>query len=199
MNEEYLWNKTGEDAEIEKLENALKAFRYRETAPPAVRAEQLAFEERPPRRRWFPFVFAFASAAALILLAFVFLFELSTKQVEEAKNFNEITVPKFEEKTETKNPVEETSIIPAENIEIEKSIVQPKIVKVRHTVHISKPLTKTIARKTETKKSSVKLTDEEKYAYGQLMLALSITGSKLKIVQDKIQNIDETSVSKTER
>ena len=32
MNEEYLWNKTGGDAEIEELENALKAFSYKQTA-----------------------------------------------------------------------------------------------------------------------------------------------------------------------
>ena len=35
------------------------------------------------------------------------------------------------------------------------------------------------------------LTEEEKYAYGQLMLALSITGSKLKIVKDTINGVEE--------
>lgn len=198
MNEEYLWNKTGEDAEIEKLENALKAFRYQETAPPALPAKQLIFEEKPPRRRWFPFVFAFASSA-LILLAFVFLFDVSTKQVKEAKNSNENAAPKLEEKTTAEISVEAPKITPIEKVETAKTTVQLKTVKVRQTVQLTKSATKTIARKTETKKPSVKLTDEEKYAYDQLMLALSITGSKLKIVQDKIQNVDETSVSKTER
>lgn len=198
MNEEYLWDKTGEDAEIEKLENALKAFRYRETAPPPLPAKQLIFEEKTSRRRWFPFAFAFASSAALILLAFVFLFDFSTKQVEEAKDSNEIVTPKFEEKTEAKNPVEVPKITTIEKVETVKTIVQPKTVKIRQTGQSQKSFTKPIARKTEMKKSSVKLTDEEKYAYDQLMLALSITGSKLKIVQDKIQNVEETSVSKTE-
>ncbi|MCD9186410.1 MAG: hypothetical protein LUM44_08250 [Pyrinomonadaceae bacterium] len=199
MNEEYLWNKTGEDAETEKLENALKAFRYRETAPPVVHAKQAVFEEELPRRRWFPFVFAFASSAALILLAFVFLFNFSTKQVEEAKTSNEIVTPKLEEKTTAEIPVEPTKIAPTEKIETAKTNVQPKTVKVRQIVQLTKSATKNPARKTEAKKPFVKLTDEEKYAYDQLMLALSITGSKLKIVQDKIQNIDETNVSKTER
>jgi hypothetical protein len=35
------------------------------------------------------------------------------------------------------------------------------------------------------------LTAEEKYAYDQLMLALSITGSKLKIVKDKIAGTED--------
>jgi hypothetical protein len=36
----------------------------------------------------------------------------------------------------------------------------------------------------------VALTDEERYAYNRLMLALSITGSKLKLVRDTIDQIE---------
>lgn len=199
MNEEYLWNKTGEDAEIEKLENALKAFRYKETAPPAIPAKQLVFEETAPRRRWFPFVFAFASSVAVIIFAFVFLFDFSTKQVEEAKNIGEISAPKIEEKPVLITPSEETKITPSEKIETVKPSIQPKIAKISQNIQLTKVSNKQTARKIEVKKTSPKLTDEEKYAYDQLMLALSITGSKLKIVQNKLQNIDETSVSKSER
>lgn len=35
------------------------------------------------------------------------------------------------------------------------------------------------------------LTDEEKYAYGQLMLALSITSSKWQVVQDSINGVED--------
>ena len=45
------------------------------------------------------------------------------------------------------------------------------------------------------KNEPVKLTNEEKFAYNQLMLALSITGSKLKLVQDTIDRIENTSTS----
>jgi hypothetical protein len=38
---------------------------------------------------------------------------------------------------------------------------------------------------------TAKLTEEEQYAYDQLMLALSITSSKLKIVKDKVGGTDE--------
>ena len=43
MKEDYLWDKTGSDPEIEKLENALKAFRYQETAPPELPAKNYSF------------------------------------------------------------------------------------------------------------------------------------------------------------
>ncbi len=44
----------------------------------------------------------------------------------------------------------------------------------------------------------VKLTEEEKAAYEKLMLALSITSSKLKIVKDKVQNLDDQTAINTE-
>jgi hypothetical protein len=46
-------------------------------------------------------------------------------------------------------------------------------------------------RNIKTEKPKVRLTEEERYAYNQLMLALSITGSKLKIVRDKVQGLEE--------
>jgi hypothetical protein len=52
-----------------------------------------------------------------------------------------------------------------------------------------------IARKTEFVKPAVKLTEEEKYAYNQLMLALSITSSKLKLVEDKIYGAENPEKS----
>lgn len=199
MNEDYLWNKTGKDAEIEKLENALKAFRYKETAPPELQAKRLVFEEKQTRRSWFPFIFAFGSGFAVILFAIVLLFNFSAKKVDEAKKDTEISAPKVEQKREDKTSlqiaVEPPKVLSEKKIETTK----PKIVKVVELKSSTKVTNKQITRKIEAKKPSVQLTDEEKYAYDQLMLALSITGSKLKIVQDKIQNIDETSVSKSER
>ena len=38
MNNDYLWDKTGEDAEIESLENLLGGLRFQPTAPPALPA-----------------------------------------------------------------------------------------------------------------------------------------------------------------
>ena len=39
MKEDYLWDKTGSDAEIENLENVLKAFRQTDDAPPEIPAK----------------------------------------------------------------------------------------------------------------------------------------------------------------
>lgn len=41
------------------------------------------------------------------------------------------------------------------------------------------------------------LTKEERYAYDQLMLALSITSSRLKMVQDKVNGFDTPDDSGT--
>lgn len=199
MNEEYLWNKTGEDAEIESLETALKAFRYRETAPPELPAKQLFFEEKPTRRRWFPFIFAFGSGFAVILFAVILLFNFSTKKVDEAKNDTEISAPKTQEKQAEKTilqiAVEPPKALSEKTIETTK----PKIVKVVESKSSIKVSNKQIARKIENKKPSVKLTDEEKFAYDQLMIALSVTSAKLNIVKDKMKTIDEITVSKSER
>jgi hypothetical protein len=47
----------------------------------------------------------------------------------------------------------------------------------------------------------VALTQEERYAYHQLMLALSISSSKLKVVQDAINGVEsnETSTKQNDR
>jgi hypothetical protein len=55
------------------------------------------------------------------------------------------------------------------------------------------------AQNIETKKPEA-LTKEEKYAYDQLMLALSITSSKLKMVKDKVAGVEEkNAVRENER
>jgi hypothetical protein len=44
------------------------------------------------------------------------------------------------------------------------------------------------------KNQVIKVTPEEKHAYDQLMLALSITSRELRIVKDKIYNREEPNV-----
>ncbi len=66
MKEDYLWNKTGNDPEIEKLENALKAFRYQETAPPALPAKIIPFETKTSRG-FFRLAFAFTAFATVLV------------------------------------------------------------------------------------------------------------------------------------
>ncbi len=88
-----------------------------------------------------------------------------------------------------------------------QTAIQRKIVKVKQAVpavenqkNLSarsgkiEKLDNLVAQNIEDKKPKVKLTKEEKYAYDQLMLALSITSSKLKLVTDKIENVEEQNV-----
>jgi len=80
MKQDYLWDKTGEDSEIEELENALAAFRYQEIAPPTLPAKFPPFAEKAGakiRSRKFSFTFAFAACAAIVLILFGDWFQIS--------------------------------------------------------------------------------------------------------------------------
>ena len=61
----------------------------------------------------------------------------------------------------------------------------------RLAVRFTHKQNRTVAKTLENRTETVALTSEEKYAYGQLMLALSITSSKLKLVKDTINRIEE--------
>jgi hypothetical protein len=188
MNEDYLWDKTGEDPEIEKLENALQAFRYRETAPPALPANAVPSEKETPRR-FFQFAFAFAACAACVVILLGVWFQFSSNKIEVVEDLTEtISPPTVSDEIFVKEP----DITTVEIINFPKPTAKQNVVKIRKSVPlIARQNKTTTARNIEVKKPSVKLTEEEKYAYEQLMLALSITGSKLKLVKDKVEGIGE--------
>ncbi len=183
MNEEYLWDKTGGDAEIEGFEKVLQTFRYKADEPPTLPAKTFSLAEKP-RRNWFQlgFVVAFASVAVLTVPTIWFLAtnrDLSIRTEMVRTHDPVLTVA-------GQNDVpEKIAIRPASGPESKRTsssrTIKPAI----------KPL-KTVAVNSKSKDQPVKLTKEEKYAYGQLMLALSITESKLKIVRDTIAGDDES-------
>jgi len=184
MNDEYLWNKTGSDAEIEGLENALKAFRYREAAAPRIPVRPASIKENRSRNFWrFSFAFAFAAAAVVVLSgAWVILPAIDSSISDRA--VNEVPLQKL--------PLADIPIIYTATA-IKNS--QPKVI--RESVKIRQPdQTKirpvlAVAKSLPNEPSHLQLTAEEKYAYDQLMLALSITSSKLKIVKDTVSQIDK--------
>jgi hypothetical protein len=214
MKQDYLWDKSGEDREIAELENALAAFRYKETAPPALPAKILPFQSKivekvvieKPRRR---FSYAFAACAAAILIAFGVLFQISTDK-NAAGNDLEQTFSINQETQNNSNADAESftlqNVETSPQIEVSKQIIKqfektlgsfktkPKTVKSHHPVSKVSDSNQTFPRNAETKNSPVVLTDEEKHAYDQLMLALSITSSKLKIVKDKVNGVEEIAV-----
>lgn len=198
MNEDYLWNKKGGDAEIEKLENALKVFRYKETAPPELPAKVLTFEPKTSRRR-FRLSLAFTAFAAILIVFAGVWFKFSDEKIEVAKVPTKITAPQqiaerakevVDKKLDNAFSVEE-NIPKITKIKVSQPIIKRKVFKAAkftaEKAHRKTAETKNI----EPQLTAVKLTKEEKYAYEQLMLALSFTGKKLKIVKDKVDGIEE--------
>ncbi len=119
-------------------------------------------------------------------------FQISRNGIEGATDLAETITPQ----TTIKFPND--SIV--KKVEISEQSVGQKVSKVRKVVPVIARQNKTIAKNLKVKKPTVRLSKEEKYAYDQLMLALSITSSKLKLVKDKIEGIEEqTAVLKDGR
>lgn len=187
MNDEYLWNKIGSDAEIEGLENALKAFHYYETAAPRIPVHTASIKENRPRNFWrFGFAFAFAAVAVTVLSSAWFLIPASDSAITNvAVNELQLQRPQIAD-----IPVIETvTVIPTQPRER-----ATEFAKIRHTERTRIQPVRAVAKRS-TNEPQVRLTAEEKYAYDQLMLALSITSSKLKIVKDTVSQIDKPNTS----
>jgi CRISPR/Cas system endoribonuclease Cas6 (RAMP superfamily) len=186
MREDYLWDKTGEDAEIEKLENALMAFRYTETAPPELPAKVFEIKKEKPRR-FFQFGFAFAAFASVVVILFAVWFQVSSSKIAIVESVAEINKQKKADKVDVINP----EIKPIKAVAIPKHFNKQNVVKIRQTVAPINRANKFVAQNNKVKAPTETLTAEEKYAYDQLMLALSVTSSSLKLVKDKVEGIEE--------
>lgn len=195
--EDFLWDKTGSDPEIERLENALTVFRYKECAPPEIGAKVLPFAKKEPARSFARLAFAAAACVAFAVLALGLWLNVSGRKHEVAQTqvaapadipaakipAEGIDVPaESAAPTIEKRILEAAPIKEAKNREVETAARSGK----SKSLKIKKPVYQARATARETKKPADGLTKEEKYAYEQLMLALSITGSKLKLVSDKI-------------
>ena len=192
MKEDYLWDKTGEDADIEKLENALAVFRYKETAPPELPAKVLPFRKEEPQQQ--RRIFSFAVAAAACLLFGIIALGV---WIQVLKNTAEIPADLAEKaKTEIVMPTPEPPIVdgklvlPVDDVENQKRFPARKIVAPRRNIPVKISRKETKTRNVKATRPSEKLTKEEQYAYDQLMLALSITSSKFKLVKDKVEGTE---------
>ncbi len=188
MNEDYLWNKTGSDPEIERLENALKPLRFAGSAAPRLPAKVATRKERS-QRGFFGFWLAPAFAAVAIAAFATIAYWPPTRNMPVAAGPAENSVPP------TKSTAAQPESRPA-------PIVVPPVQKPAPIVTLYKvPKRRTprpsslVAVNSGHKVPHVKLTDEEKYAYSQLMLALSITSSKLKIVKDAIDGPETSTIA----
>ena len=193
MTEDYLWDKTGEDAEIARLENALQAFRYTETAPPELPQKVFAVVPKTPRR-FFRFGFAFAAFASLIIIFSVVWLQFNKSELPANESVAAINPPKKEVKF-TDELIDRTpENLPVKIKQTTNRFVKTNAVKTRRITAPNKAFQRNIKAQSPTEP----LTAEEKYAYDQLMLALSVTSSSLKIVKEKVTGIeDKTAVLDT--
>ncbi|HEX8397172.1 MAG TPA: hypothetical protein VF644_07085 [Pyrinomonadaceae bacterium] len=197
MKQDYLWDKTGADPEIESLENALAVFRYKEIAPPALPAKIIPFKKESPRRS-FRFAYAIAACTAFVMIGLGVWFQFSTNETATQENFAQTIQPQILETIPDVEAVENPAPIvnnaetsPKTKIESAKRISAPKPVKKNRIIPAVVRQPEKRAGNIVAKKSDVQLTKEEQYAYDQLMLALSITSSKLKLVKDKVEGFEE--------
>lgn len=214
MNEDYLWDKTGGDPEIERLENALRAYAYAETAAPAVENKILAFKSKPPRKI---FGFKFAAAACLVFaaaaLGILMLMSSgkSTTENESARATAPETVSSIaannqkQDDSAAKSPTEKpldfgagkSSVAPTGKIEKPLRAAENESLKIARIVSADNRPRRLKPAFVRAATPKVRLTDEERFAYDQLMLALSVTSSKLKLVRNKIEGREEKTVVKS--
>ncbi len=196
MKEDYLWDKTGAaDPEIERLEKALAVFRYRADEPPALPAKIIPFERNNPRR-FFRFGFAFAACAALVIISLGALFQFSGGKAEVAKDSKETNPSPVVEEVADETPVTQPNDSITRKVETPKRSVERSFVKAKKSAPVIDRQNKLFARNVEIKKPAVRLTKEEKYAYDQLMLALSVTSSTFKKVKNKVEGVEDVTAAR---
>lgn len=192
MKEDYLWDKTGEDADIEQLENALAVFRYKETAPPELPAKVLPFRKEEPHERRRIFSYALAAVACLLfgIIALGVWIQVLKNNTEIPANLAETAKPEIVLPT-PQTLIDEPDVSPFDKVENPKQFPARKIVANRKDAPVKTSRKTAKTQNVKAAKPSEKLTKEEQYAYDQLMLALSITSSKFKLVKDKVEGIEE--------
>jgi hypothetical protein len=185
MNTKYLWDKEGNDDEIERLESALSGYRFQADAVPGLRQTEVAVPAR--RFGWFQFSLAAGLAAAMLLIAataFVVDQYRTPKPNDVAVKTND-EQPLIAPDTTAPPPKVDQYYIdplnPEDKRKIDRHYIPPVVKPIRK---VAPPPDNNIAR-------NKKLTKDERYAYDQLLVALWLTGSKLKVVQDTINRVDD--------
>ena len=175
MNNDYLWNRTGSDAEIERLETILGDLAFRPDEPPRTMRRESVLEPRRPS--WFVrFGLGFAAASTAAVPVVFFLITTRNALPPEGSAAALAPAPKNEVR----------SAEPSTELKFEKaSAVRPgkRTPKKRQTRRVAKTAP---SREGSRPLPVITLTAEERDAYRQLMTALAITGEKLNIVRDKL-------------
>lgn len=217
MKEDYLWDKTGSDSEIEKLESTLKTYRLKDTSPPIIPVVEFETEIATPAKSNWLMRPAFAAFGCLVIAAVSLILLNNLREPEQAIAAAEDTNP-IESKIESKNPAPVKIVSSKEEIlhtqekplKITKASFSTQLKKRRQLARKQQLRAQKISYKkvmksrakpklTKSKKNVVRLTKEEKEAYDQLLKALAITGSQMKIVREGIKGERVNSAEKDGR
>jgi hypothetical protein len=189
MKEEYLWDRSGSDPVVEKLEAALQSLAYKEM--PAPRLPTPAAAIRHPKWSWI-FEYRFALAAACIaVIGFGTYWML--------RPAHRIVVDQADMAVEPVRPPirSEITIAPPEAIIVSPPLARRKDVLSASVVSRARPVFVRLVHKPTRKKVPLMVTKEEALAYNQLMLALNITSSNLKIVKETISGTNPKGLPDT--
>ncbi len=188
MNNDYLWDKSGKDFEIERLEGLFTDLRYQPMPPPALPQKELVFEVKRPWWRLSP-VYTFAGVIVATILVGVW--------VSAPLNENPVSVQMHELAADTHKTVDQQTTLTKVPDVPDTTQVTPTANETVKTIFVperKRPAKRIVPAKAvinSTKQPLESLTSEEKYAYEQLKLALAITGSKLKSVSDTINRTED--------
>jgi hypothetical protein len=178
MNEEYLWSKAGHDPEVERLEALLTVFRSTKTDSASIPVKN----REPERGSWMPglrFALGFGAFAAVAFAILGIFLQMSEQTMRIAAGSVEKSY--------------EIAVVEKDDVAGFEAPIQKRPAKVYDDPR-SKPIVRRPAKAvpgTEARSRPPELTAEEREAYDRLILALSFTGSKLKIVKDKVNGSDK--------
>lgn len=172
MNNEYLWDRTGSDAEIERLESMLEGLAFRPAEVPPAPAREIKFAM--PRSNWLMrFGLGFAAAAACIAVV-AGMFAIRDRQAPNVAVA--VDTPPLKISAPAVQLPDGAEYVKASTAPQRKH--RPKKRVRREAVTLPSP--------PPQRPLPLTLTAEERDAYRQLMIALSITGEQLSIVREKL-------------
>lgn len=170
MNEEYLWNRQGDDDDITRLEEILSAFKYVPTAAPTIQTSR--------GRGWLWRAIPISGAAVLAIAVIVWSIGIRRPQSVAVSEAPQVVAVVEKMPVVTKGEAVTTNPMTADKPRMLRAVYNPR--------GAVAPTLKQSSRSTP-----VTFTAEEKQAYQQVLLALYITGSQLKSVNDAIDGIEK--------
>lgn len=180
MKQDYLWDRTGADAEIECLESLLGGLAFSPAEPPEMPVREIALT--PVRRGWF-FKFSLGFAAASVATAALLIAAISMREDSQPATAAIQERPAVGAPAAMSPPNNEFGVEHQAASAVPKRKPPPRKRSRREAKSLPAPQPRPLP--------VITLTAEEFDAYRQLMTALSVTGTNLSIVREKINGSEE--------